>query len=72
VRALPVAVLRDPRLSIEVNYRREPAPFALRNVFADEFHVILGGAATVETQTTTSASCTWPGRASGARWTSLA
>jgi homogentisate 1,2-dioxygenase len=49
-RALPVAVLRAPQLSIEVSYRREAAPFALRNVFADEVHVILGGTATLETE----------------------
>ena len=49
-RALPVAVLSDAKFSVEVNYRREPAPFALRNVFADEVHVILGGTATLETE----------------------
>jgi homogentisate 1,2-dioxygenase len=48
-RSLPVPVLRDDHLSLEVSYRREPAPFGLRNVFADEIHVILGGAATLET-----------------------
>jgi homogentisate 1,2-dioxygenase len=49
-RALPVPVLSDATFSVEVNYRHEPAPFALRNVFADEVHVILGGTATLETE----------------------
>jgi homogentisate 1,2-dioxygenase len=49
-RSLPVAVLRDEKVSLEVSYRREPAPFSLRNVFADELHVVLGGAATLETE----------------------
>lgn len=49
-RALPVPVLRDDKVTLEVCYRRGPSPFALRNVFADELHVILGGAATIETE----------------------
>lgn len=49
-RALPVPVLRDEHLSLEVSYRREEAPFALRNVFADEVHVVLAGEATLETE----------------------
>jgi homogentisate 1,2-dioxygenase len=49
-RALPVPVLRDDNVALEVSYRREPSPFALRNVFADELHVVLDGAGTIETE----------------------
>jgi homogentisate 1,2-dioxygenase len=50
IRSMPVPVLRDDQVSLEVSYRRQPPPFALRNVFADEIHVILAGAATLETE----------------------
>jgi homogentisate 1,2-dioxygenase len=49
-RAMPVSVMNDGTVSLEVSYRRETAPFATRNVLADEVHVILAGAATLETE----------------------
>lgn len=49
-RALPVPVLTADGLSLEVVYRSQPAPFGLRNVFADEIHVVLAGRATLETE----------------------
>jgi homogentisate 1,2-dioxygenase len=49
-RAMPVPVLREATVSLEVAFRRETAPFATRNVYADEVHVILAGAATLETE----------------------
>ena len=49
-RALPIAILTDPDLTVEVAYRAQASPFALRNVRADELHVFFGGAATLETE----------------------
>lgn len=52
-RALPVPVLRevnDDRLSVEINLRTEAMPFAVRNVYADEVHLIADGAATLHTE----------------------
>lgn len=48
-RALPVAVLEGGGVTVEVSRRREPAPFALRNVLADELHYVLAGSARLET-----------------------
>jgi homogentisate 1,2-dioxygenase len=48
-RALPIAVLEGTDVSIEVSRRREPAPFAQRNVLADELHYVLAGSARLET-----------------------
>jgi homogentisate 1,2-dioxygenase len=48
-RALPVPVLRDTCVSLEVAYRSAAMPFAYRNVRSDEVHVIMGGSATLVT-----------------------
>jgi homogentisate 1,2-dioxygenase len=52
-RALPVPVLRDnsdDRLSVEISVRAEAMPFAVRNVYADEVHLIAEGSATLQTE----------------------
>ncbi|MFD9665055.1 homogentisate 1,2-dioxygenase [Rhodococcus sp. NPDC059968] len=50
VRSLPVSVLEGPGLRMEVSYRKQDSVFGLRNVFADEVHVVLAGSATLETE----------------------
>lgn len=49
-RAMPVSIMNDGTVSLEIAYRREAAPFATRNVLADEVHVVLAGSATLETE----------------------
>lgn len=49
-RAMPVSLMNDGTVSLEIAYRREAAPFATRNVLADEVHVVLAGSATLETE----------------------
>jgi len=49
-RALPVTVLQGEGLSMEVSYRTQDSVFGLRNVFADEVHIVLAGSATLETE----------------------
>jgi len=49
-RAFPVPILRDTnddRLSVEFSVRAQAMPFAVRNVFADEVHLIADGSAIV-------------------------
>ena len=52
-RAFPVPILRDTnddRLSVEFSVRAQAMPFAVRNVFADEVHLIADGSATLQTE----------------------
>jgi len=52
-RMLPVPILRDcgdDALSVELSIRTAAMPFGVRNVFADEVHVVTGGAASLETE----------------------
>ena len=52
-RPMPIAVLEEAgtaRLSMEAFNLRGSMPFALRNVFADELHVIYSGAASLQTE----------------------
>lgn len=52
-RPLPVTVLNEPgstRLSIEAFNLKTAMPYALRNVFADELHMVYAGSAVFETE----------------------